>query len=486
MSNSRTSPNQIPQKCPWVMRVGVFFDGTGNNKENDRASKKMSNIAKLSDTYKDMIDEENLKQYTWFYKNGVGTVNNKNNVLSGLALGEGGIERVHEAIKQVATFFDSRPCSKEFIVDVFGFSRGAAQARHFINELHDRAAGPNVKVGFVGIYDTVASFAGGWIGALDPTDLISDDEAGDNINRYKVSEYQGQRRVRRGRRIIEAPYYKDIIKDFNFHLSSASADYIEHFVARDEVRKNFPLSSLEPNDGGFLNQKIYIGVHSDIGGGYAEDEGDIENKLDWIAEYKEVPGARTGGYDRAYPHLSDQYRKVERYTELEIDEIRQAYWKLGYNISEERFGRKIWLVGKKKVTNTLSNVYLRLMHEKAVSAKVPFDDLPRGKEYDIPSELKDYWESVSNGNIYPASRERDIYANFVHQSDIDAEDRAPIYKPTKYFSDLANEPDVGEIRTIFPNDPTFAVQPNENDNMYANGAEINTENLASRRKGKNT
>lgn len=477
--SERQSPNSLPKTCPWTMRIGVFFDGTGNNKTNDKATNELSNIAKLSDTYMEKDDNEKLAKYKMIYKNGVGTIDKEDDEVSGLALGEGGIERVHEAIKDVATFFDGRPCSKEFIVDVFGFSRGAAQARHFINELHDRAAGPNVKVGFVGIYDTVASFAGGWAGALDPTDLISDDETGDNINRYEVSEYQGQRRVRRGRKIVEAPYYKDIIKDFNFHLSSASADEIEHFVARDEVRKNFPLSSLEPNDGGFLKQQTFIGVHSDLGGGYAKDEGEVENKLDWIAQYREVHGARIGGFDRANPHLSDQYRKVDRYSEAVVEDIKQSYWKLGYEISEERLGRKVWLVGKKNVTNTLSNVYLRLMHKRATAFNVPFDDLPGGEEYDVPSELQEYWSALINNEAYPSSCERDIYANFVHQSDVDAEDRAPIYKPKKYFADLANEPDVGEIRTIFPNDSTFAVVPEENDNQYAEGAEINTDNLAS-------
>lgn len=33
MSNQRNSPNQLPQTCPWVMRIGVFFDGTGSQGE---------------------------------------------------------------------------------------------------------------------------------------------------------------------------------------------------------------------------------------------------------------------------------------------------------------------------------------------------------------------------------------------------------------------------------------------------------------------
>ena len=183
------------------MRVGVFFDGTGNNKENDESvvnnageviqGSSMSNIAKLSEIYKTGQDNEELTIRDMVYKNGVGTINGEEDEGSGLAKGEGGIERVHEAIKQVADFFDKKPCAKEFIVDVFGFSRGAAQARHFVNELHDRAAGPDVKVGFIGLFDTVASFALSWSGIFG----LSKDRAGDNINQYEVREYQGVKKT---------------------------------------------------------------------------------------------------------------------------------------------------------------------------------------------------------------------------------------------------------------------------------------------------
>ncbi|RDX36958.1 hypothetical protein DZA50_02795 [Kangiella sp. HD9-110m-PIT-SAG07] len=168
------------------------------------------------------------------------------------------------------------------------------------------------------------------------------------------------------------------------------------------------------------------------------------------------------------------------YSVAEVEEIKQAYWKLGYEVNEERLGLKVWLVGKKSVTNTLSNVYLRLMHKRATESEVPFDALPGGEEYGVPSELQECWSALMNNESYPSSCEREIYAGFVHQSDVDAEDRAPIYKPKQYFSDLANESDVGEVRTIFPNNSTFAVVPEENDNANANGAEICTDDLASR------
>lgn len=475
--NSRNSPNEYPQQCPWVMRIGVFFDGTGNNKENDRPRGKASNIAKLSEHYRRVEDKERLYWRDFHYENGVGTVDGVDEVdyeLSGLALGDGAIQRVHRAIKETARFFDKKPCAKEFVVDVFGFSRGAAQARHFVNEIHDRAAGPNVKVGFVGIYDTVASFVDGWAGAIG----LKKDRAGDNINNAEWEVEAGTRTVRRGSREVEVPYYQTMIQPFNFHLNSASADYIEHFTARDEVRKNFPLSSLSPFDGGGLKQQEFIGVHSDIGGGYAEDEGEFENKLARIARLELRHGRRERAFDRVGRVNQDVYRVKYLYSEDEIEAIHQEAERAGYTVTEERRGNAIWLVGKKEVKKQLANVYLRLMHKRAVEAEVPFEPLLDDAEHKIPEDLNDYAKALLGGETTPQVDEVYIYANYVHQSDVDPEDRAPIFKIKSYFGDLANEPSEGHVRVIFGNEPQDAIDPEANDREDAYGAEIDTENLS--------
>lgn len=459
------------------MRIGVFFDGTGNNKENDQPRGKASNIAKLSEIYLDEEVRAELKHYRVVYENGVGTIDHVDEVdyeLSGLALGDGAIQRVHRAIKRTAVFFDERPCAKELIVDVFGFSRGAAQARHFVNEIHDRAAGPNVKVGFVGIYDTVASFVDGWAGALG----IKKDRAGDNINNAEWEVEAGTRTVRRGSREVEVPYYQTMIQPFNFHLNAASADYIEHFTARDEVRKNFPLSSLLPHDGGGLKQQEFIGVHSDIGGGYAEDEGDYENKLVRIGHVRLNTSGRTSLAMQRRLIQAGEYTKRYSYDADAIEEFKQKGIAAGYTVTEETRGRSIWLVGRKNVKKQLANVYLHVMHKRAVAANVPFKRLRTNDDHNIPEDLNDYAKALLGGETTPQVDEVHIYANYVHQSDVDPEDRAPIFKIKSYFGDLANEPSEGHVRVIFGNEPQNAVDPEANDREDAYGAEINTENLS--------
>lgn len=470
MSKHRQSPNQLPSTCPWVLRVGVFFDGTGNNKVNDLPRNKASNIAKLSEWYENTDDELQLIKHKMIYKNGVGTVDGGDNELAGISMGEGGIERVHEAINDVAKFFDETPCAKEFIVDVFGFSRGAAQARHFVNELHDRAAGPDVKVGFVGLFDTVASFALDYWGLAGYEDGSGvKDGAGDNINRYEVRQYRGTRRQvvnPLDGMEIEAPYYVDIIQPFNFHLSGYSADEIEQFVARDEIRENFPLTSLEPRNSARLREKSYIGVHSDIGGGYSnEEDAFVENYIVKIKTQR-----------RTYY----SFEIKEHLTPSEVEAIKEEYEKLGYLVSEKQRGIETWLYGTKDVRKELSNVYLHHMYRKALLAGVPFTSLPNSSEYNVPDDLRDYAESVFNNERFPVEGEQAIYTKYVHQSYVEKEDRSPLYKVGAYLTDKANVPETDRVRTVYPNEPHLAILPEANDNPNGVGSQIDTEHLSSR------
>lgn len=466
--SSRNSPNEYPQQCPWTMRVGVFFDGTGNNKENDFPKGKATNIAKLYERYQEGTANEYETTFWKYYENGVGTIDGVDEddyESSGLALGKGGIERIHRALKEVANFFNEKPCAKEFIVDVFGFSRGAAQARHFVNEIHDRAAGPNVKVGFVGLFDTVGSFVGGWLGAAG----IKEDRAGDNINRAEWKVKKGTRKqvvnALDGME-IEMPYYETFLQDYNFNLSAASADYIEHFTANDEIRENFPLSSVKPTGGGFMNEKGFIGVHSDIGGGYSNEreDSDIENKL--VAISRRVMISRYS------------YKEVKLIEDSELDNISRQYIREGYSLTEKWIGANRWLYGTKKVTKELANVYLQLMHLKAIKCQVPFDDLPDDPEHRIPEDLNDYGMAILYDQPLTNIDIQHIYSNYVHQSDIDPEDRIAVYRLFSYFEEKAHAPEASGIRTVFNNEPHKAVDPEANNRQDAYGAEINMENLS--------
>ncbi len=157
--------------------------------------------------------------------------------------------------RKVAPFQKQNPRVDRIRISVFGFSRGATEARVFCNWLGDscdpgpgplRLCGIPVQIDFMGLFDTVASVGaaqsffeavfdghGGWAAAEDlriPSDV---------------------------RRCV-------------------------HMVAAHEVRGSFPVDLV---DGANCEQIIYPGVHSDVGGGYAPGEqGRSPNDADKLSQ----------------------------------------------------------------------------------------------------------------------------------------------------------------------------------------------------------
>ncbi len=246
------------------LNVGIFFDGTGNNRtESDDI---MSNVGKLSYLYKNDDSQsmpDNEKRSVMLYVRGVGTKSDGDNdpidndfgewQVGGAAFGAGGVERIAFMLERLDNLIDKT--SSVIFLDVFGFSRGAALARSFVNIIVEKNFDKgfaklhqcrHLSVRFVGVYDTVGSFG----------------TPGDN----------------------EDPY--------NFHLGKAKAQYIYHITAQDELRKNFDLQTLkrthaellpfptEPRKGWMVEESM-PGVHSDIGGGYrsSDEQGNSNNEL---------------------------------------------------------------------------------------------------------------------------------------------------------------------------------------------------------------
>src|SRR5690606_251822 len=110
----------------------------------------------------------------------------------------GVVAKVGEGFSLIAHALDSfqqtNPGSLVGILelDIFGFSRGAAAARHFANQVLQRASGPlgalhrqgtftpgpdfewdrDLIINFIGLFDTVAAI-GGWEDWADPSDAMN-------------------------------------------------------------------------------------------------------------------------------------------------------------------------------------------------------------------------------------------------------------------------------------------------------------------------
>lgn len=263
--------------------LGVFFDGTSNNRENIEGRRKdtelkntyasnkdgsntsygndHSNVDRLENAYLN----EKKKHYYSIYVEGIGTKNpdkNPDGTLDyygdftrgqGYGKGETGLfEKVEKGCQDIVKKLQEE---KELnistlYVDVFGFSRGATAARIFVNELY-KVKNPKdkdtynqgylgkafkelgykvkpyrIKIRFLGLYDTVSSY-------------------GSNV-------------------------FDDIDAD-KVPLKIPAVGFTVHLTAEDEYRENFPLTNII-SAGANSIELILPGCHSDIGGGYKNGE----------------------------------------------------------------------------------------------------------------------------------------------------------------------------------------------------------------------
>ena len=242
------------------LQIGLFFDGTCDNKKDPDFV--YTNIACYSDVYKEesKTPERKYKYKDVAYGNHYITGVGGESALAfapGLIWGYGGPKKLEEAVtyleERIKFFSEKYPLENMSItLDVFGFSRGAALARHFVNVVHQKAIKfsdnfikfdiNKIKVRFLGVFDTVGSFG----------------IPGDNVDR-----------------------------GYEFHVDNSKARYIYHITAEDEVRADFDLQTIKPDavhkmasDDDFDSSKSWIiqesfpGSHSDIGGGYSNKDQD--------------------------------------------------------------------------------------------------------------------------------------------------------------------------------------------------------------------
>ncbi|MGO4812260.1 DUF2235 domain-containing protein [Cupriavidus sp. 2MCAB6] len=312
--------------CSGSLFVGLFFDGTGNNEdedykkhEQDPRHQKHSNVVRLYHAYPDR-KKVGTNAYYAYYIPGVGTPfreigddggkfgsaaawggepriiwgltrifnavhryqrgddlipdDQAKAMTSGLGgVGSSGWQR-RWALKQTwqdrlkAAIRGRKPQILQINLSVFGFSRGAAEARAFVNWLYEicekvdggwRFAGIPLHVQFLGIFDTVASVG---IAGL-----------------YSFAE---------GRQSWA---------DDNMQVHPAVEQCL-HLVAGHEVRACFPSDSVRINGKYPPNCKEFVfpGSHSDIGGGYMPL---CLGKADWnaVGPHHDLQLARVPGFE---------------------------------------------------------------------------------------------------------------------------------------------------------------------------------------------
>jgi hypothetical protein len=228
-----------------MVRIGHFFDGTGTSRDHVGTRHIDSwhrNVDLLERFYVDSPDTEAATfdgrilrtKFGRRFIRGVGIEEGGGNQQWGYPRGliegtgpEGVAARTRQGLEAARDLIRARADGMEpcfILLDTFGFSRGACVARDFANHVKDGAiefAGRKAEVIFMGLWDTVSSIG----------------------NAGNTGDWPDEN-VRIG--------------------TNGTARDIVHIIAKDELRANFPLTRAR------RGQEIYmVGVHSDIGGGYA-------------------------------------------------------------------------------------------------------------------------------------------------------------------------------------------------------------------------
>lgn len=277
---SNYTPNELEDANVINVTLGVFFDGTGNNKTNINERKRNSaefqkhgkkdtdssyysdwtNVARLWDNY---------SKSNSIYVEGIGTEDKKadSNIGYGTGTGSTGIRgKVRKGCEAIVTkklkpLITGKTKIGILTFDVFGFSRGAAAARNFVYEIGKAK------------YNAIPRSAG-----RSGTVYYTDSDG--NV----TSELQLPKRGHLGLKLKEAGIEVDVIRvrflgiydtvsSYGINFSNDVAELnlnsidlakkVVHFVAENEHRANFDLTHVHVGI-----EKSFPGVHSDVGGSY--------------------------------------------------------------------------------------------------------------------------------------------------------------------------------------------------------------------------
>lgn len=447
-----------------TLRIGVFFDGTGNNLANAAVTQQCrrddldlldkrtldevidycqrhgfsgsdgneyftqapessygnapSNVARLFGLYKDdallPLQAGDTTASLAVYLDGIGTRSGGADSIYSQATGRGDtgiVARVRqspEAIKEQLSLFQGTNPNLQIEAlefDIFGFSRGAAAARHFANELlkadggvlagllrpgqfglgddFDKAA--HTRINFIGLFDTVAAVFAPLNGDYSPANHLN--------------------------------------PGVNLYLPPNCARKVVQLTARDEKRWNFALNSVAPD-----HQEIALpGAHSDIGGGYRPLA--LERLVLSRPISSTVPADTPVEQTHAWRETLRQYDHWKALGLPGDGEMKPVARSRRKPVFRERGIQRPsedqvtgMLLIERRVRGELALIYLRVMREMAVQYGVPLRPIQdKDPALAIPPELHSVAEKImayAQGGQYllEDEDERLLRARYIHLS----------------------------------------------------------------------
>lgn len=410
-------PEEQPERRVTLV-LGIFFDGTGNNAVNTRnmlealtaqhfdinspdaetilarnASEKIgisgigagsylgyyTNIHWLNELYEITFPPESSYIQNTVYVEGIGTRAGEPDNPIGLGLGTaetGIIAKTDDAVAQLATAIDAALglLKGKFVVDtllfdIFGFSRGAAAARHFANRVQaeDQSIISAISAGMGKIsYRAAPAGINRFLGIIDTVEAVGTLANGLN------------------------PHSADT-GSINIRLRPGVAQKVFHITAQHECRYNFALNSVAPA----WPELTLPGAHSDIGGGYLPQ---LREDLFLTRPLVEtLPHKQPGPQSHVYQQTMAQLRVLEHSPAImpviRTNAITPDVWEDDfappdhYSQPQKRTFSALTL-RHRMVFLDWSKVVLRVMVDAAVEAGALFADVDGNKTHALPDELK--------------------------------------------------------------------------------------------------
>lgn len=255
------------------------FDGTWNKDQEGEKGIQDTNVVRFKELYLGNNTE---------YLEGIGTRFGKIGAIFGGVFGSGGRQRINEMYEELCENWRNG----DKIIDIIGFSRGAALAIHFANKIGDegiiiteKGKTEKATIRFLGVWEIVGSFGLSFDTFID---------------------------------------FQDINLGWRIDTVHESVENCSHAMALDERRETFGVERLNPeNKDSKVKEVCFRGVHSDIGGGN-ENVARSNFALQWMLEQARKAGLTFNETKAKLPRYSetDIFAPISENTDVKIDERR--------------------------------------------------------------------------------------------------------------------------------------------------------------------
>ena len=280
-----------------MKRLVVCFDGTWNSpSQEDNGIPSPTNVYKISRAIPEKDPTTGTKQLT-YYHTGVGTEGGKISKILDGAFGKSLGEHIMSGYHWLAQNYEESPENDEIFL--FGFSRGAFTVRSLSgmigtvgllnleqSELNNSEKWEAINKGYTAyrkkgrkLIEFQKEYKDYFFNQGKPVD----------IKFIGVWDTVGAAGIPDDAELLNAIFDKKHRWEFHNKKLGAHVKHARHAMALDEKRSSFTVTRwIEADDHQDMKEMWFPGVHSDVGGGYADSSlSDIA--LEWMIKEAEVP-----------------------------------------------------------------------------------------------------------------------------------------------------------------------------------------------------